>query len=114
MPWNVVFHPAFAREYEVLSHGVQDELAAHLVYLREAGPALGRPHADTLKGSKHRNMKEPRFIADDGVWRAAFAFDPERRAVVLVAADKAGMNQRRFYKSLIALADRRFDEHLAN
>lgn len=111
MPWNVVFHPAFARDYQNLARAVQDELAAFLVYLRETGPALGRPHADTLKGSKHRNMKELRFAADDGVWRVAF--DPERRAVVLVAGDKTGVDQRRFYKSLIAIADRRFDEHLA-
>src|SRR5262245_23348333 len=80
LPWNVVSHPAFAREFERLAPAVRNELAAFLVYLEEAGPALGRPYADTLKGSKHSNMKELRFTADDGVWRAAFAFDPVRRA----------------------------------
>ena len=58
-----------------------------------SGPALGRPHADTLAGSKHTNMKELRFSADGGVWRVAFAFDPQRRALVLVAGDKAGVAQ---------------------
>jgi hypothetical protein len=36
-----------------------------LVLLREFGPALKRPHCDTLKGSRHANMKELRFAADD-------------------------------------------------
>jgi hypothetical protein len=58
-------------------------------------------------------MKELRFNADDGVWRVAFAFDPERQAILLVAGDKAGVAQKRFYKGLIARADKRFDEYLA-
>lgn len=58
-------------------------------------------------------MKELRFDADGGVWRTAFAFDPERRAVLLVAGDKGGAKERKFYRQLIAKADARFDAHLA-
>lgn len=47
-----------------------------------------------------------------GVWRVAFAFDPTRKAILLVAGDKAGVAQKRFYKALIAKADRRFGDHL--
>ena len=75
-------------------------------------PSLKRPHCDTLKGSRHANMKELRFSADDGVWRLAFAFDPERSAILLVAGDKSGVSEKRFYKKLIATADDRFDVHL--
>ncbi len=57
-------------------------------------------------------MKELRFAAADGVWRVAFAFDPTRKAIVLVAGDKAGVAQKRFYKSLIAKAGSRFGDHL--
>ena len=57
-------------------------------------------------------MKELRFRADGGVWRVAYAFDPERRAIILVAGDKSGVAQRRFYKNLIARADARFAEHI--
>ena len=78
-------------------------LAAALI-LAEIGPVLGRPHVDTLAGSQYPNMKELRFDADDGVWRVAFAFDPERKAILLVAGDKAGVAQKRFYKALIAKA----------
>ncbi len=45
-------------------------------------------------------------------WRIAFAFDPERKAVLLVAGDKSGTSQKRFYKQLVARADERFDRHL--
>lgn len=66
-----------------------------LVPLREYGPALGRPEVDTLNGSKHANMKELRFRADGGVWRVAFAFDPERNAILLVAGDKSGTSEKK-------------------
>ena len=68
---------------------------------------------DGLKGSKHANMKELRFNEGGGVWRVAFAFDPQRQAILLVGGDKGGTDQRRFYKRLIVVADQRFDEHLA-
>jgi hypothetical protein len=80
--------------------------------LEEFGPDLKRPYADTLNSSKHNNMKELRFEADNGVWRVAYAFDPERKAILLVAGDKSGVNEGRFYKTLIAKAEERFDEHL--
>jgi len=57
-------------------------------------------------------MKELRFDAADGAWRFAFAFDPKRRAVVLVGGDKSGGGKKRFYRQLIAKADERFSKHL--
>jgi hypothetical protein len=74
---------------------------------------LGRPHVDTLKGSKYANMKELRANTADTVLRVAFAFDLTRAAILLVGGDKSGISQRRFYKELIAKADRLFDAHLA-
>jgi hypothetical protein len=92
---------------------VQDEMSAHTELVSAMGPALKRPHADTLKGSKHANMKELRFTAAGGAWRLAYAFDPERKAILLVAGDKSGGSQKRFYGTLIAKADLRYDGHLA-
>ena len=112
MKWKVVFHKAFEAEFDGLKGSVQDELLAHALMLEKFGPALGRPTADTLKGSEHSNMKEMRFYADNGVWRVAFAFDPERKAVLLIAGDKAGVKEKRFYKALIDKADQRFTEHV--
>lgn len=113
MTWVVLFHDAFDAEFADLAEDLQDELLAHARLLAEFGPNLGRPTVDTLKGSRHANMKELRFSWQGEVWRAAFAFDPKRRAVLLVGGDKGGADQRRFYKHLIRVADARFDEHLS-
>ena len=113
MAWTVIHHPTFDAEFEAMSRTVRLELLAITGLLELLGPALGRPHADTLAGSRHPNMKELRFVADNGVWRVAFAFDPKRQAIVLVAGDKAGVAQKRFYKALIAKADTRFTDHLS-
>ena len=112
--WPVLFHDAFDSEFNELSEAVQEELLAEAKLLELLGPALGRPRVDTLKGSRHTNMKELRFDADDGVWRVAFAFDPKRRAVLLAAGDKSGGGEKRFYRRLIRTADARFNEHLAS
>lgn len=112
MPWAVSNHDDFDPEFDALPVEVQDELLAMTALLEIYGSGLGRPHADTLTGSRHANMKELRFKAADGVWRVAFAFDPARQAILLVAGDKAGVAQKRFYKGLIAKADSRFTSHL--
>ena len=96
--WHVSFHPAFDSEFQILPEAIQDEVVALAEAIAVAGPQLGRPRVDTLKGSKHANMKEGRFKAKGGVWRVAFAFDPERKAVLLVGGDKSRASQKRFYK----------------
>ena len=44
--------------------------------------------------------------------KVAFAFDPKRKAILLVAGDKSGVSEKRFYRRLIAKADERFNAHL--
>jgi len=111
--WTVEFADEFDPEFDALDPAVQDELLAQLAVVEQQGPLAKRPRVDTLKGSKHANMKELRFSAAGGEWRAAFAFDEERKAIVLVAGDKSGKgSEKRFYKSLIARADKRFDAHV--
>ena len=91
---------------------MQDELLAHLRLLEQFGSQLGRPRVDTLKGSRHANMKDLRFDAADGVWRFAFAFDPNRHGIIPCGGDKSGGSEKRFYRQLIDKADARFDAHL--
>jgi len=112
MSWSVELHPKFKAEYEELPEPVQDELVASLTPLRDYGPSLGRPDVDSLNDSRYANMKELRFRTDGGVWRVAFAFDPRRNAILLVAGDKSGVSEAKFYKRLIEKADRRYKEHL--
>jgi hypothetical protein len=103
----------FEPEFNVLHENVRTEVLALSLVLEEFGPQLGRPRVDTLNGSRHANMKELRFSAADGEWRVAFAFDPKRRAILLVAGDKSGGSEKRFYRELIRKVDQRFDAHLA-
>src|SRR5439155_5050234 len=111
--WHVATTDEFDEWFAELDEDGQAELIAKVELLKLLGPKLGRPHADTLNGSKHANMKELRVDTADKVMRVAFAFDPARAALLLVAGDKSGVSQKRFYQRLIARADRLFDAHLA-
>jgi hypothetical protein len=109
MPWEVEFNPQMQEWYSSLDQRGAHKFAAALDRLRERGPGLGRPFADGVKGSRHHNMKELRA----GSIRALFAFDPRRRAVVLVAGDKTN-DWHGWYQRNIPIADRRYDQHLRN
>ncbi len=112
MRWKINFYPDFEYEFDGFSQVVQDELLAHALLREEFGSSLGRPHVDTLNNSSYPNMKELRFKADGGVWRVAFAFDPAREAILLVAGSKGGISEKFFYKQLIKKADNRYTKHL--
>ena len=108
----VALAPEFEPELLALSAEVRVELLAQARALKQFGPTAGRPRVDTLKGSEYPDMKELRFDAGGGVWRVAFAFDPQRQAILLVGGDKSGQGERIFYRRLIAKAYTRFTAHL--
>jgi hypothetical protein len=111
--WIVDIGDEFKPEFFALQEDVRMEILALTRFLQYFGPPLGRPRVDTLHGSRHANRKELRFSAADGEWRVAFAFDTKRKAILLVAGDKSGGSEKRFYRQLIRKADERFDAHLA-
>jgi hypothetical protein len=111
--WTVATTDDFDEWFTDLGEEGQAEVMAKVELLKLLGPRLGRPHADTLNGSRHANMKELRANTSDKVMRIVFAFDPNRAAILLVAGDKAGVSQKRFYKQLLAKADELYDLHLA-
>lgn len=112
MDWIVAIGDEFEPEFEELHKDVRTEILAMSRLLQRFGPQLGRPSVDTLKGSRHANMKELRFSVADGEWRVAFAFDTKREAILLVAGDKSGSSEKRFYRRLVRKADERFEAHL--
>jgi hypothetical protein len=111
--WLVEIGDEFKPEFDELHEDVRMEILALARLLQRFGPQLGRPRVDTLNGSRYANMKELRLSAADGEWRVAFAFDPKRKAILLIAGDKSVVGERRFYRELIRKADERFDAHLA-
>lgn len=109
MPWEVEYTDEFGEWWRSLSVKEQEATGVAVQELEERGPALGRPFADTVKGSRHQNMKELR--PPEGNLRVLFAFDPRRMAILLVGGDKTG-RWREFYEVMIPVADDLYDEHL--
>ena len=111
--WDVEIGDEFKPEFFALQEDVRTEILALTRLLQQFGPQLGRPRVDTLNGSRHANMKELRFSAAGGEWRVAFAFDTRRKGILLVAGNKSGGGEKRFYRELLRKADERLDAHLA-
>ena len=109
MPWKLVFTSEAAAWYRGLGARDAERITAALDLLERRGPQLGRPAADSIHGSRHRNMKELRSFG--GNLRALFAFDPRREAVILLGGDKTG-DWKGWYERSIPRADRLFDQHL--
>lgn len=102
-------------EFEAWLDGLEDdalrlEILSHAKALQRLGPGTGRPLVDTLKGSKHANMKELRMQYAGEPWRIMFAFDPRRIGIVLLGGSKAGKPD--WYDENIPVADARYDAHL--
>jgi hypothetical protein len=111
MEWQVLLDPDFKLWLFEQEQSVQTAILAHAGFLKTFGPSLGRPHVDTLKGSKLANLKELRVQHQGDPWRILFVFDPQRRAILLVGGNKRGDD--RWYKKAIPLAEQRYQRHLA-
>ena len=109
MAWEIELTTQAEEWYMALDADDADRIAAAIDELERRGPSLGRPFVDSIKGSRHHNMKELRSIG--GHLRALFAFDQRRHAIVLVGGDKTN-DWRGWYERNIPLADRLYDEHL--
>jgi len=107
--WEVEYTDQFEVWWLTLSAEDQNSIRASVEVLEERGPALGRPLVDTLKGSRHPNMKELRPTV--GNIRILFAFDPRRMAILLLGGDKTN-RWREWYQRMIPIADRLYDDHL--
>ena len=83
----------------------KEALLAKVLLLEEFGPQWGRPHADSLKGSRIKNLKELRARTPSQVLRVLYYFDDERQALLLVGGNKKGKNEKSFYKKLIQSAE---------
>ncbi len=110
-----VWEIATTAEYRAWVKSLTDEVRARLHRaehrLIEQGPLLGRPIADTVRGSRYRNMKE---LRPTRTVRAFYALDPQQRIVMLCGGDKAASQQGgKWYRRTIRRADRIYRAHLA-
>lgn len=110
--WTVLYTDKYEEWFDGLDEDEQEDVAAVVLNLKRLGPHLHRPYADTLRESKHSNMRELRIQHRGHPYRVLYAFDPERRGVLLVGGEKTGQDERRWYAEKIREADRLFDQHL--
>jgi hypothetical protein len=111
--WIIETTDTFDEWFDALDDTDRTNVLALLIVLRERGAMLSRPYADTVKGSRHGNMKELRVQSKGNPLRIFFAFDPTRKGILLCAGNKTG-NEKRFYDTMIPIADREFTKHLEN
>lgn len=110
--WKVLETKEYRDWFETLDSSAKEDVRAKVEVLRAFGPYLGRPHVDSVKGSRLPNMKELRAKSQKRPYRIFFAFDPRRCAVLLMGGNKAGAGNKNFYATMIPLADRLFAEYL--
>jgi len=109
--WTILTTDTFDKWFDALEDTDRSNVLASLIVLRERGPRLSRPYADSVKGSVHSNMKELRIQSSGQPLRAFFAFDPERNGILLCAGNKTG-KEKNFYSTMIPLADQEFSKYL--
>lgn len=109
MAWEIEYTDQFQEWFEELDERQQDSVVIAVEILENWGPGLGRPLVDTIKGSRHANMKELR--PRRGNLRILFAFDPRRMAILLIGGDKTNRWEV-WYQNTVPLADQLYDEHL--
>jgi len=110
MTWEVEYTDEFFTWWGDLTEAEQGSVRSDVKLLMDRGPQLPRPTVDSVKGSRHSNMKELRTQSGGKPLRTFFAFDPRRSAILLIGGDKTG--DKRFYARMIPLADALYDEHL--
>jgi hypothetical protein len=110
MAWTLVYSDEFKVWLDAQAELLQEEALANLDVLEEIGPSLGRPRADTLKGSTLKNLKALRFEFERSPIRILYAFDSKRQALIILAGDKS--SDKRWYEKNIPIAERIFAAHL--
>jgi hypothetical protein len=109
MAWDIVFKPEAQRWFDGLDPVRREQIGGAIETVRQGGPTTGEPCVKRIRGSCYHNMKELRSVG--GHLRMLFAFDPNRRGVLLVGGDKAG-NWNGWYKDNIPEGDRIYAQHL--
>lgn len=111
MQCDVEFTDEFEAWWETLTAEEQEDISYSVALLEEFGTNLPYPHSTGIHGSKHPHMRELRTQHQGRPYRTLYAFDPRRSAILLIGGDKTG--DKRWYDKFVPIADRLYDEHLA-
>ena len=101
----------FGDWWDRLTEAEQESVRASVLLLEHYGPQLPFPHSSGVEVSRHGHMRELRVQHQGRPYRVLYAFDPRRAAILLIGGDKTGRD--RWYEIHVPIADRLYDEHLA-
>ena len=110
MSWEIEYTDAFEQWWNSLIEREQEAIDASVRLLEILGPSLKFPHSSGVNGSRHGRMRELRTQFGGRPLRTLYAFDPMRKAILLIGGDKTGND--RWYDEYAPMADDLYDEHL--
>jgi hypothetical protein len=108
--WEFEFTDEFGQWWDGLVIPEQESVRVKVELLAELGPALTRPHADTIHGSLVQNLRELRIQHEGRPYRVLYVFDPRRTGILLIGGDKTG--NPRWYEEFVPKAESIYMEHL--
>lgn len=108
--WEVEYTDEFEEWWNSLSEDEQVEVAKVVTLLEEYGPHLPFPFSSGINGSRHGHMRELRIQHKGDPYRTLYAFDPKRKALLLLGGEKTGDD--RWYEENVPKADKIYDDHL--
>ncbi|MDO8954619.1 MAG: type II toxin-antitoxin system RelE/ParE family toxin [Gammaproteobacteria bacterium] len=108
--YEVEYTDEFGEWWDNLTEDERISITASVGLLQHLGHQLKYPHSSDVKGSKHGHMRELRVQHQGKPYRILYAFDPRRVSILLIGGSKVGND--RWYKTMIPLAERLYDEHL--
>lgn len=111
MVWDVEYTDEFGEWWDTLDERDRRQVALSVRLLENSGPVLGFPHSSQVRGSRHAHMRELRSQSKGRPLRVLYAFDPRRKAILLIGGDKTGQDD--WYSKYVPLADTLYDSHLA-
>lgn len=110
--WNIKQTAEFQEWFDDADEKLKKEIVSHVELLKQMGPQLGRPYADTLKGSTITNLKELRFDSGEKVIRVFYVFDPDRNGVLLIGGNKSSSGGKTFYEDMIDQSEKIYTRYL--
>lgn len=108
--WEVEYTDQFEEWWDALDEDEQNDVAKVVTLLEEYGPNLPFPFSSSVSSSKYGHMRELRIQHKGLPYRTLYAFDPRRRAVLLLGGNKTGND--RWYEEFVPQADKIYEEHL--
>ena len=109
--WDVEFTDEFKEWWDQLDEGEQEAVTARVQLLERKGPHLPFPYSSGIQDSRHSRMRELRVQRQGRPLRVIYAFDPRQVAILLIGGDKTGND--RWYEEYVPIADRLYDEYVA-